>query len=115
MVISPAPSQVHSSRHAVKVRVASEAAEQTGENDCAASFSIFRKPDVKVFVLLLGKAAVGDNDCFGMGQMSSDQRVGLDNRVVLLNLAAETFVKVVEDFALILWALLEQEDLGLHG
>ena len=47
--------------------------------------------------------------------MSNRQGFGLDDRVVLLNLAAETFVEVVEDFALILWALLEQDDLGLHG
>ena len=31
MIISPTPSQVHTSRHAVKVRVISQAAEQTGE------------------------------------------------------------------------------------
>ena len=104
MIISPAPSQAHSPRHAVKVRVTSEAAEQTGENDRAASFGIFGKPDLEVFVLLLGKATVGDNDGFGMSQISNRQGVGLDDRVVLLNLAAETFVKVVKGFALIPWA-----------
>ena len=81
----------------------SEAAEQTGENDCAANFSIFGQPDLEVFVLL-GKATVGDNDCFGMGQISNRQGVGLDDRVVLLNSAAKILVRVVEDFALILWA-----------
>lgn len=104
MIISPAPSQVHSLRHAVKVRIRNEAAEQAGENDCAARFSIFGKPNLEVSVFLLGKATVGDDDCLGMGQISNCQGVGLDNRVVFLNLAAETFVAVVEDFALILCA-----------
>ena len=104
MIISPAPSQVHSLRHSVKVGIRNEAAEQTGENDCAASFSIFGKPNLEVSVFLLGKATVGDNNGFGMGQISNRQGIGLDNRVVLLNLAAETFVAVVEDIALILCA-----------
>ena len=104
MIISPAPSQVHSLRHAVKVRATNEAAEQTGENDCAASFGIFGKPNLEVSVFLLGKTTVGDDDCLRMGQIFNGQGVGLDNRVVLLNLAAETFVDVDENVALILCA-----------
>lgn len=67
----PVPRQLHILAHACKFGAGNESAEETSVDNCAASFGIFRKPDLEVLVLPYGEATVDDDNSCWMSEMLS--------------------------------------------